>query len=80
MIQCRPQFYIQLVYKATFFTLKFKKLKTPPSKVGQILTFFHTALSCPNGPNIMFQNVAYRLTVYKTGKSTMAQICMKQKH
>ena len=28
----------------------------------------------------LFQNVAYRLTVYKTGKSTMAQICVTQKH
>ena len=61
--------------KIQFFFFADKKLKKPPSKVAQKKTqihfFFLTASSAQMAQTeeFMFQNVAYRPTVYRTGAS-----------
>ena len=42
-------------------------LKTLPSKADKNYFFFSTALSCQKTEEFIFQNVALRPTVYKTG-------------
>jgi hypothetical protein len=59
-----------LKFKKKIFALK--KLKKPPSKVAQKNSnplFSPYCQHSPNGPTeeFMFQNVAYRPTVYRTG-------------
>ena len=56
-------------------------LKKTSSKVAQkySICFFITAMNCSNGPieEFMFQNVAYRPTVYKTGHCTTLTLSHK---
>ena len=49
-----------------------KKVEKPPSKVAQKYSIFFSPSAAKTAPKeyFMFQNVAYRPTVYKTGLTT----------
>jgi hypothetical protein len=56
-----------------------KKLKKPPSKVAQKNSnpLFFLFLGCPKTKEFMFQNVAFRTTVYRTGDEVVNHMAVE---
>ena len=59
----------------------FKKLKKPPSKIAQKYSnlFSPWAAQTAQTEEFMFQNVAYKPTVYETGDYIRHELHLKQK-
>ena len=66
---------------ATIFKKKIEKLKKTPSKVGQKYSNFCSPIAAQTAQTeeFMFQNVAYRPTVYRTGVHTKKLIDRKKR-
>ena len=62
-------------------TIMLKKTSSKVAKNTQFVSFItaNTAMNCSNGPTevFMLQNVAYRLTVYKSGHCTILTLSHK---